>query len=372
MLRGFFGSKTWTRSFLHFNPIVRCEKLGSIRTKPIFEAQNSSPSLLRRLLSSEGSSWPRPVRKSPSPGRRQVTVTSDGYTRFGRDASYGLRSPTMRYIAFLSIGGIGYYIYSSVDYAPFTGRTRLLGVSQESEVLLGRRAFEELMRSFQGRVLPVQHPITRRVRNVVARLANTVRYLDPSLTKNFEWTVAVADIDEPNAMCVPGGRIVITTGLLRILQSDDDIAVILAHEIAHAINRHGVETMFFQRLMMPIIFLINQVFDLRTLPTLFATVFLSLPYSRRLEYEADTVGLLLCTEACYDPRVAPGVFHRLAALQGGHGGKAVNNRVASLFSTHPHSVERAERLTKMMPEQLKRYSMKCRNKASFPGFHKSY
>lgn len=370
MLRGLFGNMSWKRcSVLLSNPIIRCEGLRTIQTTPSNQGKKlSSPSSLRRLLSSEGSSWPRPVRKSSPPGRRQVISTSDGYTRFGRHASYGLRSPTTRYIAFLSIGGMGYYIYSSVDHAPFTGRTRLLGVSQESEILLGRKAFEQLIDSFQGRVLPVQHPVTRRVRNIVARLANTIRQLDPSLTKNFEWTVAVADVDEPNAMCVPGGRIVITTGLLRILQSDDDIAVILAHEIAHAINRHGVETMFLQRLIMPIVFIINQVFDMRILPSIFATVFLSLPYSRRLEYEADTVGLMLCTEACYDPRVAPGVFHRLAALQGSHGGKAANNRIASLFSTHPHSKERAERLTKLMPERMKRFDAKCINKKTFERF----
>lgn len=325
----------------------------------------SQGAILRQQYSSTGSSWPSPVKRSSSARQKSVRVSSNGYSHFERNASPGLRSPTWRFLAFLSAGGISYYIYTSVDRAPFTKRVRLLGVSRQSENALGRQAFEELLRSFDGHVLPAQHPVTRRVRSVVARLARTVRQLDASLSEGFEWTVAVADVDEPNAMCVPGGRIVITTGLFRILQSDDDLAIILAHEIAHALNRHGVETMSLRRLIMPIVFVINQVFDLRILPSIFATLFLSLPYSRKLEYEADTVGLLLCTEACYDPRVAPGVFRRLDDLQGQYGGKAANNRFASLFSTHPHTLERANRLSRMIPEKMKKFNDKCVYSNSF-------
>lgn len=324
----------------------------------------------RRHLSYNKSSWPAPTgRKGPSK-QPNMRVSSNGYTHFGNSSPATQLSPTARYILICTAAGISYYVYSNIDYAPFTGRVRLIGgVSRESELALGRDAFEDLLNSFNGHVLPAEHRVSKRVRRVVARLAGTVRNMDSSLCDDFQWSVAVADVEEPNAMCAPGGRIVITTGLLRILPSDDDLAIILGHEISHALNRHGVETLSLRRIIWPLVFLINQIFDMRVLPSLFATVFLSLPYSRRLEYEADAVGLLLCTEACYNPEVAPDVFKRLAALQNENDkGGMMNKKVATLFSTHPHTMERAYRLEKKIPEQMRRYNDKCVHGMGFDQF----
>lgn len=260
-------------------------------------------------------------------------------------------------------GGAIYYVYKNIDYAPFTGRVRLLGVSRESELELGRQAYEDLLHGFGNTLLPPDHRMTLHVRRVVTRLARTVNKMDGKLAEGFKWSVAVADVAEPNAMCVPGGKIVITTGLMRILKSDDDIAIILAHEIAHALNRHGVESMSLQRLLLPLVLIINQVFDVRFLSSIFVTLFLSLPYSRRLEHEADSVGLLVATEACYDPRVAPEVFERLASLQDEKGGWK-GSKIPAFMSTHPQSEERAKRLVKQLPDRLERYNSKCVQRAS--------
>lgn len=239
-------------------------------------------------------------------------------------------------------------------------------------MLLGKQAYDELLRSFDGRILPPNHRVSLRVRKIVSKIAGTVLRIDPSLSEGFEWEVVVAAEDEPNAMCVPGGRILITTGLLRILPTDDDIAIVLAHEIAHALNRHGAESMHLQRMLMPIIFIANQFFDMRWVPSLILTLFLSLPYARTLEYEADEVGLQLCAEACYDPRVAPDVFRRLAALQERHTGTVMADRIAPFLSTHPQSKERASRLNDAVPQQMERYNDKCVVGSSFPQFVKDY
>ena len=138
---------------------------------------------------------------------------------------------------------------------------------------------------------------------------------------------------------------------MRILRTDDELAIVLAHEITHALNRHGVESLSLRRIIWPVMFIINSVFHLLVMPSLFATVFLSLPYSRKLEYEADEVGLLLCAEACYSPAVAPDVFRRLDELQIDMGG-AKTSRLGSMFSTHPHTMERAKKLEKYMAVQM--------------------
>lgn len=314
------------------------------------------------------SPWPSPVR---SPKRienvQRTRVTSDGYTHFARQTASSGQRPIIRYVLYICVGGAVYYIYKGIDYAPFTGRVRFMGVSRQSEMELGRQAYEDLLQSFGGTLLAPNDRVTQRVRRIVVRLAQTVKKMDPKLADGFKWAVAVADVAEPNAMCVPGGKIVITTGLLRILRSDDDIAIILAHEIAHALNRHGVESMTLQRLLLPLVMIANQILDLRILPSIFVTLFLSLPYSRRLEHEADSVGLLLATEACYDARAAPGVFQRLATLQDEHG-RGKNSKLASFLSTHPHTEERAERLRGQLSDHVRRYNDKCVHTNGFDRF----
>lgn len=238
-------------------------------------------------------------------------------------------------------------------------------MSRSQELAMGASAYQDMLQQCAGRILPLHHPETQRVRKVVARIASTVRRLDPSLSDGFEWQIVVIVDNEPNAMCFPGGKMLITTGLLQILPSSDDIAVVLGHEISHALNRHGAETMHLQRMLVPLLLLVNQLFDMRWVSSMLVSLTLSLPYSRKLEYEADEVGLHLCTEACFDPSVAPGVFKRLGDLEGRRGGALLNNVIAPFLSTHPQSKERALRLQKAVPESLRRYNDRCLPTSSF-------
>lgn len=315
------------------------------------------------------SSWPSPARR-PNSTSRNVQISRDGYTHFsgGSGNPLGGTSTSTRYFVGLSAAGIGIYLYSNLDYAPFTGRRRILGISRSQEMEMGDQAFQMLLQQFDGQILHPSLPASKRVKRVVSKIATTVQKIDPSLSKDFKWQVAVADVDEPNALCVPGGRMLITTGLLRILPTDDDLAVVLAHEIAHALNRHGAESMHLQRMLMPIIFIANQVFDMRWFPSMLLTFFFSLPYGRILEYEADEVGLTLCVEACYDPRVAPDVFRRLAALQNEQSGTFMADKIAPFLSTHPQSAERANRLNSTLPSKLERYNDRCIAHSSFEQF----
>lgn len=356
MRQAIFSAVEKTAEKRHPVPKIQSSLIRS-RTRP------SSVFAQDRAYLSSRSPWSAPTtRRKPE----SFVVSRDGYTRFGNKPGGSNSSRTSLYIVGISGIGAAVYIYYNIDKAPFTGRTRILGASRKQELALGAAAYQDILDSLQGRLLPLRHPESQRVRRVVAKIAGIVRKIDPSLSEGFQWQVVVAAEDEPNAFCVPGGRILITTGLLRILPTDDDLAIVLGHEIAHALNRHGAESMHLQRMLMPILFLLNQLFDLRWTPTVLITLLLSLPYSRKLEYEADEVGLRLCVEACYDPRAAPDVFRRLAQLQNERSGTWMANVVAPFLSTHPQSRERAARLRNTLPDKMERYNRRCTMASVFP------
>jgi len=276
-------------------------------------------------------------------------------------------NPYGRYILAASAAGVTYYVYANLDYAPFTGRPRILGISRSAELAIGKEAFHQVVRSFDGQILPPNHATTLRVRRVVARIAGTVRQLCPELAEGFEWTVVVAENEhEPNALCVPGGRILITTGLLRILPTDDELAIVLGHEIAHALNRHGVESMHLQRMILPIMLILDNIFEMRWLSSMLVSLLLSLPNSRKLEFEADEVGLILCAEACFDPRQAPIVFSNLAKVLEEPSGTFVSDKLTPFLSTHPQNAERSAKLEASVPEKMRRYHDKCGFSSTFP------
>ena len=302
-------------------------------------------------------SWPSPWRQTPRRTPGQI-VTRNGYAHFNQNRGLNI-TPMLRNILVISGLGTSFYIYSNLDYAPFTGRTRILGVSQNYEIAMGKHAYNEVLDSYSNRILPPNHPQVIRVKRMIKRIANTATNLDPSVGKGFEWTVNIVQDNTPNALCTPGGRILVTTGMIQLMRDDDELAMILAHETAHALNRHGAESMHLQRIAFPFFVLMDIILGIRWLPALLMKLTLSLPYSRKLELEADAVGLLLCAEACYDPQVAPRVFQKLAAVTSEAPGGTIRSSLSTFVSTHPQSSERARKLEKQLPERVDRYTHKC-------------
>lgn len=170
----------------------------------------------------------------------------------------------------------------------------------------------------------------------------------------FNWQIAVVRSNELNAWAMPGGKMMFYTGLVEKLQlNDDEIAVVMGHEMAHALKEHGKST----RNVGIATSIIGVVADIGLTVALgsnsrgVASDALNLvamkPYSRSNETEADEVGLFLMAKSGYNPQYAPKLWQKMQA-QGG-------SKVASIFSTHPSDEARQENLQRLMPEAMKYY-----------------
>ncbi|KAK4280466.1 hypothetical protein QN277_012090 [Acacia crassicarpa] len=165
----------------------------------------------------------------------------------------------------------------------------------------------------------------------------------------LNWEVLVVNEPVVNAFCLPGGKIVVFTGLLQHFRSDAEIATILGHEVGHAVARHSAEGMT-KNLWFAILQLILYQFVMPDVVNTMSALFLRLPFSRRMEMEADYIGLLLLASAGYDPRVAPTVYEKLGKVTG-------ESALRDYLSTHPSGKKRAQLLAQaqVMEEALTIY-----------------
>ena len=201
---------------------------------------------------------------------------------------------------------------------------------------------------------------------MVSRVGDRIRravesyYATKGLSKELEgyhWEYHLVDNKEANAWCMPGGKIVVYTGLLPYTQNEAALAVVLGHEVSHAVFQHGNERMS-QALGAEAVQLGLQV-ALANKPAETQNLFLGaygagaqvgvlLPFSRKHEYEADHYGLIWAAMAGYNPQEAIPLWERMEQAAGG-------NRPPEFLSTHPAEGNRIAQLKKWMPEALKYY-----------------
>ncbi|GBG67294.1 hypothetical protein CBR_g433 [Chara braunii] len=169
--------------------------------------------------------------------------------------------------------------------------------------------------------------------------------------EGLKWEVIVVENDALNAFCLPGGKVVVFTGLLKAFQKDEEIATVLGHEVGHVVARHPGEKLT-QALWLTILQLILlQIINLPGLVHNTSQLLLALPFSRRMESEADRIGLLLMATAEFDPRIAPSVYERMAKLSN-------EPDLLQYVSTHPSGRKRAQALANgpTMDESMKIYA----------------
>jgi predicted Zn-dependent protease len=237
---------------------------------------------------------------------------------------------------------------------PQTGRSQLILVSEEAEIAMGLEAFQEISKNVTFETDPRLLEPLERVGRAIAAAANR---------PDYEWEFKlIRDDKTANAFVLPGGKICLYTGIYPILQDEAAMAIVMGHEVEHAVLRHAAERMSQQRLAAVGVAAAGAAADKenREAWTIAlgagATLGVLLPYSRKHESEADQYGLYIAARAGYDPQAAVGVWERLAA-QGG-------SRPPEFLSTHPDPLNRVERMRRWMPEATAIYerSDKKRNR----------
>lgn len=243
---------------------------------------------------------------------------------------------------------------------PGTGRKQLRLLPESQEMALGVQAFQEVKQQMKVSTDPQANEMVRRVGERIARAANR---------PDYKWEFAVIDDPAANAFCLPGGKIAVFTGILPVTQNEDALAVVMGHEVAHALAHHGNERIS-QGLLAEIggnaLMIGMSRRDPRVQQAVGAAYGLGaqlgvlLPFSRKQESESDYIGLMLTAEAGYDPREAIAFWQRM------HQKARERGQPPEFLSTHPSSRRRLAQLEEWMPKAVELASRARRTAGDLP------
>ena len=251
------------------------------------------------------------------------------------------------------------FILQSCSTVPLTGRSQL-NMIPSSEML--SMSFQQYDQFLKENKLSTNQTEVNLVKSTGLKIQHAVeRYLQENNMSNrlngYKWEFNLVESDQVNAWCMPGGKVVVYTGILPVTQDESGLAVVMGHEIAHAVAEHGNERMsdaLIQQLG-GVALSVALKDEPETTRGLFlaaygigTTVGVMLPFSRTQESEADHLGLIFMAMAGYNPNVAVGFWQRMAKTGGGS--------TPEFLSTHPSYNTRIEDLKKWMPEAMKYYN----------------
>ena len=279
------------------------------------------------------------------------------------------------WILLLFAGYAAWSWFGNAKVDPYTGEKARYGATAEEEVQLGAQAFDQVLgdAQAQGALMPADAQVSQQVREIAQRLVERVPEVTAELAalhqqpaptdyQSFQWDVAVIQSDQANAFCLPGGKMAVYTGLLPVVENENGMAVVMGHEIAHALLRHGSQRMAQQKLVQ-----MGQVaagmavggMDPQQQQAVMAALGAGaqygfvLPYGRSHETQADEVGLMLAAAACYDPNEAVPLWERMSQIGGGE-------RPPEFASTHPDPANRMQTLQSLMPQAEQFREKYCR------------
>ena len=222
---------------------------------------------------------------------------------------------------------------------PYTNRSQMIFISQKEEMALGEKSYKESLS--QSKIITGTKDATR-IKNIGARIAKVANRND------FQWEFNLVEDEAINAFCLPGGKVVVYTGILQMAKNDDQLATVISHEIAHALARHGAERMSSSMVQQGLQVvgnialgvtapqyqnLFNQTYGVGT------QLGVMLPYGRMQESEADEIGIYLMSQAGYNVNEALKFWENMSE------GKKEGS---DFFSTHPSSTNRISDIQKVI------------------------
>jgi len=251
----------------------------------------------------------------------------------------------------------------TTNTVPITGRQQKLMVNDGEVLGLSTQQYQEFMKTAK---LSTDANKTAMVKRVGQNLANAVvNYLNANGlqndVQNYKWTFNLVQDKQVNAWCMPGGLIVVYEGILPVTQDEASLAIVLGHEIAHAVARHSAEQMSTQmrqqyglQIGSVVAGALGMGQNTQSIVQAIAAQgfnFKNLKYSRDHENEADHMGLIFAAMAGYDPQVAITFWQRMAAQS--------SNQTSEFLSDHPSDATRIKNIQGWMPEALKYYKPKA-------------
>ncbi len=236
-----------------------------------------------------------------------------------------------------------------------TGRSQVILMSAAEEASMGVQAFAEIKKQEK---ISTDAAVNARIQSIGRRIAASVGRDLP----HAQWEFVVFDSDQINAFALPGGKVGFYTGLIDLAANDDEIAIVMGHEVAHVTSRHGAE----RQSQAMLIGLGGAAVGIGTRNDKNSQYYMlaygitstlgALKYSRDHETEADIVGLRFAAKAGYDPRAAAAFWRKMAAKEGG-------GRPPVLLSTHPSSQDRIANLERLATELMPLYEQARANRA---------
>lgn len=242
---------------------------------------------------------------------------------------------------------------------PITGRQTLNLVPASELIMMADQQYAEILKKSKLSTDPAKVGLVKKVGSRIAAASeNFMRQTGrEAQVSNYKWEFNLIEDDETvNAWCMPGGKVAVYTGILPITQDEAGLAVVVGHEVAHALARHGDERMSQQMLMQ--LGGMGLTLALAKQPALTQQIFSAaygvganlgfiLPYSRIQETEADRIGISLMAMSGYDPNAAIPLWERM--------NRAGGARTPEFLSTHPNPESRIENIQKLIPEALRYY-----------------
>lgn len=242
---------------------------------------------------------------------------------------------------YIGIVVLSFLIIGCTGKAPVTNRSQMILISQSQELALGEKSYTDTLK--KSKVL-LDTKDANRVKTIGLRIAKVVN-------NNYKWEFNLVDNKAKNAFCLPGGKVVVYTGILEAAKNDDQLATVMSHEIAHALARHGAERMSSGMVSSGIQALGNILLG-TTGNTQYSKAFnvaygagtqygVLMPYGRMQESEADEIGVHLMHKAGYDMKEALNFWKNMSK------GKKES---VEFLSTHPNSATRIANITRIIKD----------------------
>ena len=251
--------------------------------------------------------------------------------------------------------------FIACNTVPITGRKQIKLVKDTELIPMSFSQYQEVLAESKLSTDQAKVDMIRRVGDKI-RIAADKYYADHHISsklKNYVWEFNLIESEQVNAWCMPGGKVAFYTGILPVCIDEKGVAVVMGHEIAHALANHGNERM--SQGMVAQFGMSSLGAAMGENPTQTKVLFQQavgmgtqvgmLKFSRSNESEADHIGLILMAMAGYDPNEAVEFWKRMAAMSGG-------NEPMEFLSTHPANDTRVEDLKALMPDAMKYYTPK--------------